>query len=101
MSKKKKPVVKTITKKVVQKPVVAPKPPPPPPPKQPVEDLGKLVLETEIGGLRIALHQVRKDKFSIVYHQQHNRHLTYYGACQKLGEVILHALSCAGKVDNG
>ena len=49
----------------------------------------------------IELRQAGRDNFTVVYGKQVDAHLMYGQACAKLGQAIMHRLSCDGKVDNG
>jgi hypothetical protein len=48
----------------------------------------------------IALHQLGVDRFEIRYGQQIDTGLSYAKACAKLGQAIMHALACDGRIDN-
>lgn len=48
----------------------------------------------------VALHQNDFDKFTVVYGRSVKAGLTYADACDHLGRSILHALACAGRIDN-
>ena len=48
----------------------------------------------------IKLGQQGPDNFTVTYGKQVDSNLTYGDACSKLGQAILHALACAGKIDN-
>lgn len=67
-------------------------------------NMKKIVFETEIAGYPIRLIDSRGEKlgdgpFEVHYGQQTKRGLTYVKAAHKLGECLLHALSCAGRLD--
>ena len=47
----------------------------------------------------ISLIKKSKNKFSVIYGQQEDHNLTYPEAACKLGEAIMHALQCKGKLD--
>ncbi len=51
-------------------------------------------------GCPIKLGQQGPDNFTVTYGKQVDSNLTYGDACSKLGQAILHALACAGKIDN-
>lgn len=53
-----------------------------------------------IGGMPISLHQRGRDNFTVCYWKQTDSNLTYGQACAKLGQAILHALSCEYAIDN-
>lgn len=55
---------------------------------------------TTIGGLPITLIQTGVDRFTVAYWKETNGGLTYAEACAKLGQAIMHALACDGKLDN-
>ena len=48
----------------------------------------------------IRVTQHREKTFRVTYGQQVRDHLTYAEAAWALGECILHALACEGKIDN-
>lgn len=48
----------------------------------------------------ITLHQNGRDNFTVTYGKQVERRLTYAKAAEKLGQALMHAMSCAGDVDN-
>lgn len=54
----------------------------------------------EVPDFKIKLEQNGRDRFTVTYWLQVERDLTYAIAAQRLGEAIMHALSCDGKVDN-
>lgn len=56
-----------------------------------------IVFETTIG-YEIKLHQVVEDSFCVTYGKQTSVGLTYSQAAQELGECIMHALACEGKL---
>jgi hypothetical protein len=56
--------------------------------------------DTTIASYLIELSQQGVDRFTVMYGQQIDNRLTYRDACAKLGEAILHALACEGKVEN-
>ena len=39
------------------------------------------------------------DRFTVVYGMQHEGGLSYSEACNKLGQAIMHALTCSGALD--
>jgi hypothetical protein len=45
-------------------------------------------------------HATGMDCFRVTYGRQIDDDLTYGEACAKLGQALLHYLSCEGKVDN-
>jgi len=49
----------------------------------------------------IELWQTGKSLFQVIYGQQVSNHLDYGDASAELGESIMHALACDGKLDNG
>lgn len=53
------------------------------------------------GGVILYQHPTRKHQsFAVQYGKQLDESLTYAEACAKLGQAILHHLSCEGLVDN-
>ena len=58
--------------------------------------------ETELAGFPIRLEQGvgGGKRFRVTYGQQIDSGLSYGNACKKLGEAILHALACEGKIEN-
>ena len=54
--------------------------------------------ETEIAGFKIILSQIKYDSFVVTYGSQVERALPYDKAASKLGEAIMHALHCEGKI---
>jgi len=48
----------------------------------------------------IKLYQYGPDNFTVCYGLQSKGGLTYVEATKQLGECILHALACAGRLDN-
>jgi hypothetical protein len=48
----------------------------------------------------IRLLQTGVDSFTVEYGKQIKKRLSYGDACSELGQAIMHALSCEGKVDN-
>jgi len=58
--------------------------------------------EIKLAGFPIKLEQSRKKGklFTVTYGAQINRDLSYSEGCEKLGQVIFHALSLDSKVDN-
>jgi hypothetical protein len=55
---------------------------------------------TNIEGPPIKLVQKGVDNFSVVYGLEVNDKLNYPMAASALGRAIMHALACAGKLDN-
>ena len=53
-----------------------------------------------LNGSDIALRQHGVDNFSVTYGVQCDRDLSYAAAALKLGEAIMHALACEGRLDN-
>lgn len=49
----------------------------------------------------IRLYQDGRDNFAVQYGQQLDERLSYGQATAKLGQAIMHALACAGELDNG
>jgi len=50
--------------------------------------------------IQIVLFQRKRDCFAVQYGMQVDDELSYEQACTKLGQALLHSLSCAGAVDN-
>jgi hypothetical protein len=48
----------------------------------------------------IVLKQTGKDRFTVLYGMQVDSGLDYCEAAAKIGQAILHALCCQGKMDN-
>ena len=66
----------------------------------PITGVGDLV-RGFYGGICLYQHPTRKSQgFAVQYGHQLDERLTYAEACAKLGEAILHHLSCEGLVDN-
>jgi hypothetical protein len=60
---------------------------------------GKTVYRVEIAGMDITLRKHSNNNFTVVYHKQVREGLTYADAAHELGECIMHALACEGKLD--
>lgn len=64
----------------------------------------KTLFETKIAGFDIKLTRSearpRGSNYAVSYGKQFNCHLTYEEAAKELGECILHALACEGKLDD-
>ena len=54
----------------------------------------------QTGSIPVTLAQRGVDWFAVVYGKQVTYDLTYAQACEELGACLLHALACAGKLDN-
>lgn len=65
--------------------------------------MGRKVYEIELAGFSIALwldpRAPQHRRYSVTYGLQTDSGLTYATAAAKLGEAILHALTCEGKMD--
>lgn len=48
----------------------------------------------------IELRQAGKDNFTVRYGLQIDERLSYGEAAAKLGQAVMHALACDGKLDN-
>lgn len=48
----------------------------------------------------VELYQQGADCFTVLYGQQVKTNLTYAAAAREYGECIMHALACAGRLDN-
>lgn len=55
--------------------------------------------ETEIGGFKITMRQNARGQFTVVYGKQKFAGMGYQKAAQELGECIMHAVACEGKLD--
>ena len=62
----------------------------------------QFIWETDEFGyaLLIKLHQQGKNKFTVTYGKQIDANLSYADAASKLGEALMHALACEGKLNN-
>jgi hypothetical protein len=61
----------------------------------------KICIRVELPGqCPVTLYQHGKANFSVVYGMQTRSGLNYGDAAQELGEAIMHAAACAGKLDN-
>ncbi len=49
----------------------------------------------------ITLSQQGKDNFTVTYHLQVKKRLTYAQAASELGECLMHLAACEGELDNG
>lgn len=58
------------------------------------------VFETTIAGYDITLIQRGEDVFSVIYGKQRENGLSYAEAAKELGQCIMHALACEGKLEN-
>lgn len=52
------------------------------------------------GQCDVELIQTGFNRFTVVYGQQVQEKLNYGEAAKELGECIMHALACAGRIDN-
>lgn len=52
------------------------------------------------GEFTTTLYQRGRDRFAVQYGKEVTDDLTYGQACAYLGRALMHALSCAGRVDN-
>jgi hypothetical protein len=59
-----------------------------------------MVWKTKRAGFVIALAQAGPDDFTVRYGKQTDAGLTYADAAAKLGQALMHALACEGKLDN-
>ena len=48
----------------------------------------------------VSLQQRGKDNFAVRYCKEVHAGLTYAQACKRLGQALMHQMSCDGKVDN-
>ena len=60
----------------------------------------KLCFEITSLAFPIRLYQKGKNRFDVHYGKQLRLGLTYQAAAKDLGQSILHALACDGKIDN-
>jgi hypothetical protein len=60
-----------------------------------------ICFETELAGFKIALIQTGKNTFTVVYGLQTFKKMGYQSAAKELGECIMHALNCEGKINEG
>ena len=60
-----------------------------------------LAFETKLAGFPIELRQngVGRYSFNVRYGMQHRKNLTYTQAAEDLGQCIMHALCCEGKIE--
>lgn len=63
-------------------------------------NIGRTCFKTVIAGFEIALVCFDGDCFTVGYGKQIERGLIYPAAAKALGESIMHALQCEGKLDN-
>lgn len=57
------------------------------------------VFETTIAGYPIHLYWIGADKYTVRYGLQLDTELRYEHAAAKLGQAIMHALTCEGKME--
>jgi hypothetical protein len=57
-----------------------------------------VVYETELAGFPIKLEQSGKDRFTVIYGRQIDQDISYRLAAARLGEAMMHALTCEGKI---
>lgn len=62
--------------------------------------MARTVYGIRLARFDIELLQHGRDRFSVRYGKQHDGFLNYADAAAKLGEAIMHALACEGKIDN-
>lgn len=63
---------------------------------------GTVCIEVETEGqFPVAIIQYKRNRFSVTYGLQAKDGLTYSEAAHEFGLCVMHALTCAGKVDNG
>lgn len=60
----------------------------------------KIAWSTHVAGVLVELSQRGPEDFCVIYGTQVVAPLTYADACAKLGQALLHGLSCDDKVDN-
>lgn len=48
----------------------------------------------------VKVEQRGKDNFTVTYHLQVRKNLTYAEAAHEFGECVFHALACGGLLDN-
>lgn len=61
----------------------------------------KICYLENIAGFEIRLTQSAAGKFTVTYGKQVFPGLSYGDAAKQLGQVIMHALACESKLDNG
>ena len=61
-----------------------------------------IVWQTEIAGfaIRLAKHKLRKDTYSVQYGTHITKDVRGSHAAHELGNCIMHALQCEGKLDD-
>jgi hypothetical protein len=59
----------------------------------------KICFETTLAGFPIRLEQRGREAFVVTYGQQVDKG-DYEHASRKLGQAIMHALACEGRLDN-
>jgi roadblock/LC7 domain-containing protein len=64
-----------------------------------VERRGKVVYTQEIAGYTIQLRKRSANSFTVVYGKQVKPLLSYADAAKELGQCIMHALACEGRLD--
>jgi hypothetical protein len=62
--------------------------------------VNKIIWETNDTEFPIQLSQQAKNRFTVVYGLQIDERLTYASAASILGQAIMHASACAGKLKN-
>lgn len=58
----------------------------------------EIIFETEIAGYKITLMQYARGNFLVQYGTQQYVTSYYSEAAKELGECIMHALTCEGKI---
>lgn len=62
--------------------------------------MSRTVYGMRLSGFDIQLLQLGRNRFEVHYGLQVDRDLDYAQAAAKLGEAIMHALACEGRLDN-
>jgi hypothetical protein len=69
---------------------------------EPAKGYGPVAMDFTDRSFPVRLYQnaKRKGSFAVQYGKQFDYGLSYSEACEKLGQVMLHVLSCDGMIDN-
>ncbi len=54
----------------------------------------------EVSGVPIRLYQMDPDNYAVQYGKQLDHSLSYEEAVAKLGQAMMHALACEGRLNN-
>jgi hypothetical protein len=55
----------------------------------------------ETTGFPVRLYQTGRNSFTVEYGKQEHKGLSYGRAAHELGECLMHAMACEGRLDNG